>query len=168
MTFYEIKELIISTFGQSVVIDENTTFSQPQLVIEAGGIAQVCETLLRNQKTYFDFLSCITAIDNGTASNTMDVIYNLYSIPYEHSITLKVVVKRMEEGNSGYMPQIPSLSAVYGTAIWHEREIFDFFGIRFDGHPDLRRIFLPEDWKGFPLRKDYAQEEYYRGIRIEY
>lgn len=168
MTFQEIKELIISILGIESIVGENVALAQPQLIIKTEKIAEACEVLLKNEKTYFDFLSCITAIDNGTQAGTMDVLYNLYSLPYEHSITLKIVTGRTNEPSIENLPEIPSISAVYKTALWHEREIYDFFGIHFKNHPDLRRIFLPEDWIGFPLRKDYQQEQYYRGIKIDY
>jgi NADH-quinone oxidoreductase subunit C len=76
-----------------------------------------------------------------------DVVYNLYSVSKSHRIRLKV---RVDDGES-----VPSVTSVWSTANWHEREVFDMFGIRFDGHPDLRRILMPEDWEGHPLRKDF-------------
>ena len=168
MNFGEIKELIHTTMGAEVIESENSTAIQPHITIHKSHIARVCDLLRKNEQTYFDFLSCITAIDNGPAAGTMEVLYHLYSIVYEHHLVLKVLLKRTEENTNDPLPHLPSVNPVYKTALWHEREIFDFFGIVFDGHPDLRRIFLPEDWKGFPLRKDYHQEEYYRGIKIDY
>ena len=168
MNRQEIVELLKSLFDGNMIQEVNPAFAQPQLLVATESISLVCEALQKNPLTYFDFLSCLTALDNGPAANTLEVIYNLYSLPFEHSITLKVVIPRKVEGNDAYVPEIPTVSNVYKSALWHEREAFDFFGIVFTNHPDLRRIFLPEDWKGYPLRKDYTQEEYYHGIKIEY
>jgi NADH-quinone oxidoreductase subunit C len=85
----------------------------------------------------------------------------LYSIPYNFSIMLKVVIPRDN-------PVIRSVASIWKTANWHEREIFDLFGVQFQNHPDLRRILLPADWDGHPLRKDYKQQEYYKNIKVDY
>jgi NADH-quinone oxidoreductase subunit C len=169
MTFQEIKELLITKFGEAVVLKENTELLQPQLTVKKELIRDVCQELYSNDKTYFDFLACITGIDNGPASGTMEVIYNLYSIPYEHQLTLRVEFSR-NEGKTDLpsLPRIPTVSNIWRTADWHERETFDLLGILFDGHPDLRRILLPADWEGFPLRKDYKHQDYYHGIKVEY
>ena len=95
----------------------------------------------------------------------MEVIYNLTSIPYEHNLMLKVVVPRNSNGST--LPSVPSVAHVWRTADWHEREAFDLVGIHFDGHPDLRRILLPTDWVGHPLRTDYQEEEQYHGIKTK-
>lgn len=165
MTFAEIKQLITDKFGVSVILAENASLQQPQLTIATAEISKVCAELYGNERTYFDFLSCLTALDNGPQAGTLEVIYNLYSIPFNHHITLKVELPR---GTAGALPSVPTVSDVYKTALWHEREAFDFFGIIFERHPDLRRIFLPVDWEGYPLRKDYKQQDYYRGIKVEY
>jgi NADH-quinone oxidoreductase subunit C len=89
----------------------------------------------------------------------------LYSIPYEHAFVMKVIVPRGDEHN---LPAVPSLCNVWKTANWHEREAFDLYGITFTGHPDLRRILLPTDWQGYPLRKDYKEQETYHGIKVAY
>jgi NADH-quinone oxidoreductase subunit C len=65
-------------------------------------------------------------------------------------------------------PEVPSLSGIWKTADWHEREAYDFFGIQFTGHPNLTRILLPADWEGHPLRKDYVEQERYHGIKVKY
>jgi NADH-quinone oxidoreductase subunit C len=91
----------------------------------------------------------------------MDVIYNLYSIPFNRHLTLKITVSRDS-------PQVSSVAGIWRTADWHEREAFDLFGIRFEGHPDLRRILMPADWEGHPLRKDYKHQDYYRDIKVDY
>jgi NADH-quinone oxidoreductase subunit C len=100
-------------------------------------------------------------VDNGVESGTMEVIYHLYSIPFNQSLALKVILSREN-------PELESVTSVWKTANWLEREVYDMFGITFHNHPDLRRILMPADWKGYPLRKDYKHEEYYRGIKIDY
>lgn len=162
MTLPEIHALLAAEFGPDVIQEEEATGLMPYLVIGTSRIADVCRFLHDHPKTYFDSLSCLTGIDNGPAAQTLEVVYNLYSIPYEAPLCLKVRVSREE--NTG----IPSVSSVWKTADWHEREAFDLFGIRFSGHPDLRRILLPEDWEGHPLRKDYDEQQRYHGIQVRY
>lgn len=161
MNFEEIKNILIEKLGQTVVLKEDSAQLQPQLTISREMILPVCKELHNHPKTYFDFLSCITGIDNGPEKGTMEVIYHLYSIPFNHAFILRVELQRTN-------PSLPSIMPVYKSADWHEREIFDMFGINFEGHPDLRRILLPADWEGFPLRKDYKQQDYYHGIKVEY
>ena len=100
-------------------------------------------------------------MDNGPEAGTLEVIYNLYSLPLNHSLMLQVKLPREQ-------PIIPSVTEIWKGANWHEREAFDLFGITFEGHPDLRRILLPDDWEGHPLLKDYQQQEYYRGMKVKY
>jgi NADH-quinone oxidoreductase subunit C len=119
------------------------------------------EVLYTDPTTYFDMLSCVTGLDNGAEAATMEVAYNLYSIPFNHHLMIKVVLPRDK-------PEIESVSSIWKTANWHEREIFDMYGIHFKNHPDLRRILMPADWEGHPLKKDYKQQEYYRDIKVEY
>lgn len=128
--------------------------------IHADDLRGVCHELHRNSILYFDMLSCLTAIDNGAAVGTMDVVYNLYSIPFNHHIALKVVLPRQNA-------ELDSIQDIWKTANWHEREAWDMFGIKFKGHPDLRRILMPADWEGHPLLKDYKQQEYYRGVKLD-
>lgn len=129
--------------------------------IQASDLRDVCLQLYHDPSVFFDMLSCITAVDNGPASGTMDVIYNLYAIPFNHQVALKVTVPRDHA-------ELDSVEDIWKTANWHEREAWDMMGIKFKGHPDLRRILMPADWDGHPLRKDYKQQEYYRGIKVEY
>lgn len=131
------------------------------ITISADDVVKISETLQQHAETYFDMLSCLTAVDNGPEVGTMEVIYNLYSIPYNLSLMLKVVLPREN-------PVIDTVSMLWKAANWHEREAYDLYGIKFNGHPDLRRILLPADWKGYPLRKDYSHQEYYRGVKVEY
>jgi NADH-quinone oxidoreductase subunit C len=136
--------------------------SSPKIItIPAGRLKEICQKLYADRTTYFDMLSCITVLDNGPSAGTMDVIYNLYSIPFNYQVALKVVVNR----DAAF---IDSVVDIWKTANWHEREAYDMFGIKFNEHPDLRRILMPADWSGYPLRKDYKQQDSYRDIKVEY
>ena len=141
---------------------EVTLLDNRQLACKKNDLVKIVDFLWKSPETYFDQLSCLTAIDNGLEKNTFDLIYTLYSIPFNETIHLKVELEREEN------PEIESLTPIYKTADWHEREAFDLMGIHFEGHPDLRRILLPEDWKGHPLRKDYEVQENYHGIQVKY
>jgi NADH-quinone oxidoreductase subunit C len=165
MSFEGIKDLLIEKFGAEVIVGEETSGLQSALLINPDLIAQVCLELRNNPATYFDFLSCITGVDYGAEANRFGVVYHLASIPYKTQLTLKI--SRENNRDEANLPSFPSITAVYRTADWHEREQYDMLGIFFEGHPDLRRILLPDDWEGFPLRKDYKNAEYYKGIKID-
>lgn len=166
MSFEDIKLLLFEKFGPEVIIGEETGGLQPALLIKPLQIVEVCLELRNNSKTYFDFLSSITGVDYGVESNLFGVVYHLASIPYQTQLTLKISIENNRGINN--LPSFPSITSVYRTADWHEREAYDLVGIYFEGHPDLRRILLPDDWEGFPLRKDYKTAEYYKGIRIDF
>lgn len=161
MNISEIAQLLSDKFGEDVIVQTNDTTTPASIEVLTDKLFDVCLELNQNENTYFDMLSCITGIDNGVESNTMEVVYNLYSIPF--NIQLMLYVKLDREN-----PVVHSVSEIWKTADWHERETFDLLGIHFDQHPDLRRILLPADWEGHPLRKDYKHQEYYRGIKVEY
>ena len=158
--FEQLLQLVRDTCSHGDAVAEET-MTPKGVSIHAADLIGVCDALYRHPSAYFDMLSCITAVDNGPDMGTMDLVYNLYSIPFNHSLALKVVVKRDN-------PVVDTLSSIWRTASWHEREAFDLMGITFNGHPDLRRILLPADWEGYPLRKDYKHQEYYRGVKVEY
>src|SRR5688572_6522531 len=141
------------------VVDE--VASPKAIKIAVADLVSVMDALYRNPATYFDMLSCITGIDNGVQAATMEVVYNLYSIPFHHHLMIKVTLSRDQA-------EVESVSHIWKTANWHEREVFDMYGIRFKNHPDLRRILMPADWEGHPLRKDYTHQEYYRDIKVAY
>jgi NADH-quinone oxidoreductase subunit C len=166
MLFEEIKDLLISKFGQEIILGEETSGLQPALIIRRDKIAEVCLELRDNVNTYFDFLSCLTGVDYGVDENKFGVVYHLASIPYKNQLVLKVITEH--DRNSESLPSFPSVTGVWNTAEWHEREAYDLVGIFFENHPDLRRILLPDDWEGYPLRKDYKTAEYYKGIKIDY
>ena len=104
----------------------------------------------------FDWLSCISAVDYVT-DDQLCAVYDLYATKHKHDFAVKVYVDRANA-------TIPSVMDLWSAADWHEREAYDLMGIHFDGHSDLRRILLPEDWVGHPLRKDYQFPREYHGI----
>lgn len=161
MTFDEIKSTLVSIFGDQVIRKEDHTGLQPALFIDKADIVAVCLFLRDTEGLYFDFLSNLTAVDY---EEHFTIVYHLNSLPYQQTIVLKVELS----GNRALdeLPEIPSVTSVWRTADWHEREAFDLMGIFFEGHPDLRRILLPDDWEGYPLRKDYQEAEKYHGITI--
>jgi NADH-quinone oxidoreductase subunit C len=120
------------------------------LVVPAPRLLDVATHLRDTPGAQFDFCSDLTATDWPPRERRFDVIYCLYSIALKHRVRLKV---RAGDGES-----VPSVTGVWPAANWLEREVFDMFGIRFDGHPDLRRILMPDDWQGHPQRKDYPLE----------
>lgn len=157
MDLASIKDLLQTQFKFEAEWEEDLC----RLTLPAEQILLVCEFLWKNPATYFDSLSCLTAIDQGPEAGKMEVIYTLYSIPNHLTIHLRVVLDRT-------LPSVSSVSSIWRTADWHEREAFDLLGVQFSGHPDLRRILLPEDWEGHPLRKDYVEQSKYHGIQVKY
>jgi NADH-quinone oxidoreductase subunit C len=120
-------------------------------------------------------LHCITGVDyfepdpKKASKNDwqphLEVVYHLSSLVTKTTLVLKVILPRWKNDTPGELPEVPSVAGVWSTADWHEREVFDLSGVRFIGHPDLRRILCPEDWVGHPLRKDYEMPLEYHGIR---
>ena len=161
MNVSELIDALNNEFGEGLELQELNDCDPKGLKVAREHLVKICSYLQRNEQCYFDMLSCVTGIDNGPEANTMEVVYNLYSIPYDQSLTIKVELDRND-------PELDSVHEIWKTADWHEREAYDLYGIRFNGHPDLRRILLPADWEGYPLRKDYVHQEYYRGIKVEY
>ena len=123
---------------------ETTFVVQPDRLIE------VCLYLRDDPALRFDLLSDVSVVDHYPASPRFAVNYHLYSLVNNLELRLKVWL-------DGEQPHKPSVTSVWPGANWHEREVWDLMGVRFDGHPDPRRIFLPEDFLGHPLRKDAAQ-----------
>ena len=117
------------------------------IILRKEGIVRISQFLRDDPELCFNFLSDLCGVDYLKRKPRFDVVYNLYSIKKNHRVRLKI---KVDDGEN-----VPSVTSVWSTANWHEREVFDMFGIRFDGHPDLRRILMPEDWEGHPLRKDF-------------
>src|SRR5947209_15368704 len=134
---------------------EGAKFDREELSIyvERGSIREAC-ALLRDEKDCpFNFLADVTCVDWHPSEPRLEVVYHLLSIPNKERVRLKV---RLNSDS----PTVDSVTSVWPAANFFEREVFDLFGVRFSGHPYLRRIQMPEDWEGHPLRKDYPVEGY--------
>jgi NADH-quinone oxidoreductase subunit C len=123
------------------------------VVVPRERLVRVAEYLVGEPSLRFSFLSDITIVDRYPIEPRFEVNYHLLSIERRERLRLKVRAPGSEA-------VIPTVTSVWPTANWHERENFDLFGMRFEGHPDLRRILMPDDWEGYPLRKDYPVEGY--------
>ena len=128
----------------------------PWVVVAAEALPEVAAFLRDDPGLRFDCLTSQTAVDLP-AEEKIAVVYHLFSYAWRSLVVLKVETPRAA-------PSVPTVEHVWPAANWLERETFDLFGVDFPGHPDLRRIMLPEDWVGHPLRKDYVEPEHYHGI----
>jgi NADH-quinone oxidoreductase subunit C len=120
------------------------------LIVSLDRLGHVFRWLRDTPDAAFAFCSDVTAVDWPARAERFDVVYCLYSVRHARRVRVKV---RVADGTP-----VPSATSVWPAANWLEREVFDMFGIRFDGHPDLRRILMPDDWQGHPQRKDYPLE----------
>ena len=137
----------IRTLVPEAQLEENKQFLT--LVIPADKFHDLAVNLKENEDTLMDYLFCLSGVD---MIKHLMVVYHLNSTRYGHSLELKVKTEAREN------PAFDTVSDIWQAANFYEREIFDLFGIRFNNHPDLRRIFLDENWKGYPFRKDYVDE----------
>jgi NADH-quinone oxidoreductase subunit C len=129
-------------------------FGEVTVVVPRERIAEICSFLKGSQGLEFNFLSDICGADRGPEEEPrFEVNYHLFSTTKHHRLRLKVLLNDDDT-------HVPTVTGVWRTANWHERETFDMFGIIFDGHPDLRRILLPDDWEGHALRKDFPLRGY--------
>ena len=154
----EIYERLTQIFSSDLT-GFNVEALDPYIDVKGAGIVGVCTHLRDEQDLKFEVLSDLTAMD-FPKENKLQVVYHLYSYHQHHQIVLKVDLPRED-------PRIATMEGVWKAANWLEREVFDLFGIVFEGHSDLRRIMLPEDWTGYPLRKDYVEQEEYDGISTQ-
>lgn len=159
MTPQEISEVLAGKFGNTVLETKIEGVIDPFIKIAPDKIKEV-SLFLRDEDTLaFDLLMCLSGMDY--TGGKMGVVYHLNSTSLNHKIVLKVDV-------TADNPNCESVESVWKTANWHEREAFDLYGIIFNNHPDLRRILLPDDWEGYPLRKDYEVPEFYNGMKVPY
>lgn len=144
----QIAEKIKERFTDEV-LDVKKFREQVSVTLKKDRILDICRFLYEGPELYFDYLVDLCGVDYlGKKTPRFEVVYHLYSIKYHQGIRLKAMVSEDD-------CRIQSVTSVWKGADWHERECYDMYGIIFEGHPDLRRILLPEDWEGYPLRKDY-------------
>jgi len=131
------------------VLDVKDFRGQVSVTVRKGRILEICRFLHDDPDLYLDYLIDLCGVDYlGKKENRFEVVYHLYSIRHRHALRLKAEVPEHDA-------RIDSVTPVWIGVNWHERECYDLFGIVFAGHPDPRRVLLPEDWEGYPLRKDY-------------
>lgn len=142
-----IVEKLKAQFPQSV---EGTAEFRNDLtvVVKKQDIVPVCAFLKTDPELSFDMIIDVCGVDLYTPEGRFEVVYNLYSLKNKKYVRLKV---RVEEQD----PVVPTVTGIWSGANWHERETFDMMGIRFTGHPDLRRLYMPEEFEHYPLRKDF-------------
>ena len=170
-----LREKLQERFGPAIV-GSNLEAIDPWIEVAAERLPEVCRYLRDEPDLRFNLLNCVSGVDYfqpdpKKAAKTewqphMEVVYHLSSLIHKHRLVLKVLLPRWEDDTPGRLPQVPTVTDVWSTANWHEREVFDLCGVRFTGHPDLRRILCPEDWVGHPLRKDYEMPTEYHGLRV--
>ena len=174
MTATEIASLLEEKFGDRIK-SKKLDAIDPFAVVEPNAIANVCRFLRDDPRLDFSLLNCISGVDylepdpkkapKAGFDPHLEVVYHLSSFRHRHRLVLKLILPRWKDGKAGELPEVPSVTSLWSTAEWHEREVYDLSGVWFTGHPNLTRILLADDWVGHPLRKDYEYPLEYHGIR---
>jgi NADH-quinone oxidoreductase subunit C len=151
-----IFDALSARFGGSVAELQSQGFRPAFVVVSPSAVAEIARFLRDDPSLSFDSLMCLSGVDY---KDRFAVACHLYSMRHRHAIGLKTYLPKEN-------PSLPSVDAVWPAANFMEREAYDLFGIVFTGSKDLRRILLPEDWEGHPLRKDYKYPEFYHGIKV--
>ncbi len=155
-----IRDALALKFGERIT-SADLEAGSPFAVVRTDAIAEVAAFCKAEPALCFDNLMCLSGVDYPKQTPPrMEVVYHLFSYRHRHSFALKVQLPREN-------PAVPTVESVWGVANWHEREAWDLFGIVFTGHSDMRRILLPDDWEGHPLRKDWQDPEYYNGLHVK-
>ena len=152
----KVSRILAEKFPESVIISEEPHNDFIQLNSEKWN--EIAKFLKTGTKLKFDSCQCITGVDLGV-EKYLEIRYNLHSTKHLHKIEIRIATDRKR-------PSIPSVEQIWRVADWFEREVYDMYGIRFKGHRDLRRMLLPDDWKGWPLRKDYKTPQTYNGMKV--
>ena len=151
-----IAELLIRQFPDDI---NKELSSQEHIQIQSKNWLVISTYLRDDPACLFDSLQCITGVDLGEESD-LEVRYNLHSMTHRHAVEIRISCPRNKA-------KVPSVESIWRIGDWFERETYDMYGIEFEGHRDLTRILLPEDWEGWPLRKDYEVQETYHGIVVQ-
>jgi NADH-quinone oxidoreductase subunit C len=174
MTPAEIVGVLEEKFGDRIKVKKLDVID-PYVVVAPADLVAVCRFLRDDLRLRFELLNCISGVDyleldpkkapKAGFEPHLEVVYHFQSLTHRHRFVLKVILPRWKDDKPGELPEVPSVSGLWRTADWHEREVYDLTGVWFTGHPDLTRILLSEDWVGHPLRKDYQFPLEYHGIR---
>ena len=174
MTSEEIYNILKDKYGDAILEMVSDVPTEPIISAKPLEINKITEFLRDSEKLQFNSLMNLSGVDDdnsekttnedGTITSkggTLSVYYHLDSTILKHKITLKVTADKDN-------PEVESVTGVWHSANWHEREAYDMYGLKFLNHPDLTRILMPYDWEGYPLRKDYENPEFYDGMKIPY
>ena len=175
MTIQDIHQRLVDRFGIDTITGLNEKATDPWIEVAPAAIAVVAEFLKSDPDLAFDSLNNLSATDFLETDAKLaakfpyqphtEVVYHLYSFTRKHRAVVKVKFDRWKDNQPGQLPEVPTVSHIWAIADWHEREAYDMMGIQFTGHPNLLRILCPDDWEGYPLRKDYEFPQEYLGVR---
>jgi NADH-quinone oxidoreductase subunit C len=146
-----VLQRLVDGFGDKV-LSTHEFRGDATAIVDRTALVDVCKLLRDDPGLAFDFLMDVTAVDYIGRKPRFEVVYHLYSLEKNHRVRLKVPLEESD-------PKLPSVVSIWSGANWLERETWDMYGIRFEGHPDLKRIYLYEEFEGHPLRKDYPKEK---------
>jgi len=155
MNAQEIAALLTEQFGDQI-LESKLDGPSPWSAIQPAAILEIGKFLSSDSRLNFDHLELLGGVDY---KDRMEVVYVLYSMKHHHRYSIKCRLPREN-------PVVHTVESLWRVANWHEREAYDMFGIVFEGHSDMRRILCPEDWEGYPLRKDYVYPKSYRGMPV--
>lgn len=151
----EIDTLLSEKFGNHIVESKPDELN-PWSSVESSAMLEIARFVRNDSRLLMDHLELLGGVDY---KDRIEMVYVVFSMKHRHRYTLKCQLSRET-------PSVPSVESVWGVANWHEREAYDMFGIVFEGHSDLRRILCPDDWEGYPLRKDYEFPKIYQGMPV--
>lgn len=159
MEITDLYNKLEKVFGDGIGELKTEVPVSPFIFADRAKINAIALFLRDEESLQFDNLSCLSGVDYD--KDNLAVVYHLVSYALNQCLIVKCLIPKSD-------PKIQTVSDVWAAAEWHEREAYDLVGMVFEGHPDLRRILLPDDWEGHPLRKDYKVPEFYNGMKVPY